>query len=219
MFKAAIFDMDGLLINSEPYWKQAEIEVFSSVGLHLTEKMCEQTTGLRIDACVKHWYMKKPWSHKTCAQVEAEIIEKVSASILAKAEPMEGVDFILKMLDSESIVLAVCSSSPLKIIEDVLCKLDIRQKFKVVHSAENEQFGKPHPSVYLKTTSLLGIPTNECIAFEDSITGIISAKAASIKTVAVPERGNFSDTRYDFCDYKINKLSNFNLEKAKNLFL
>ena len=60
--QAAIFDMDSLLIDSEPLWRQAERQVFGTVGITLTEEMCEQTMGLRTDEVVAHWYQQFRWS-------------------------------------------------------------------------------------------------------------------------------------------------------------
>ena len=73
MKNAVIFDMDGLLIDSEPLWKEAEIEVFKTVGIDLTEQSCEQTVGLRIDEVVKLWHSRHPWQNKTINEVTQQI--------------------------------------------------------------------------------------------------------------------------------------------------
>ena len=73
--QAIIFDMDGVLIDSEPLWKIAEVEAFAKVGLNLTYTDCEETVGLRIDQVVELWYKKVGWTNKTILEVETDIVD------------------------------------------------------------------------------------------------------------------------------------------------
>ena len=75
--RAAIFDMDGVLIDSEPLWRRAEKQVFGTVGIKLTEEMCEQTMGLRTDEVIAYWYKRFPWSGKSLKSVEQELVAAV----------------------------------------------------------------------------------------------------------------------------------------------
>ena len=96
--KAVIFDMDGLLIDSEPLWRRAEIEVFESVGLRLTEEDCEQTTGLRTDEIVGYWYDRRPWAGPPPDTESADgalppghpSLEDVSEGMIAPPPPGSG---------------------------------------------------------------------------------------------------------------------------------
>ena len=76
-FSAAIFDMDGLLIDSEPFWRAAQVEVFATVGVELTEDACAETTGLRIDEVVAHHHRRKPWVTPDQATVTSQIVGRV----------------------------------------------------------------------------------------------------------------------------------------------
>src|SRR5688572_9324679 len=96
MITAAIFDMDGLLIDSEPIWREAEKTIFKQVGLDLSDEMCAQTMGLRIDEVVQHWYTIRPWSNKSLKQIETEVLDAVERLIIQRAQPMEGVYDILE---------------------------------------------------------------------------------------------------------------------------
>jgi len=78
MIESVIFDMDGLLIDSEPLWQEAEIELFKSVGIELTPDLCRQTTGLGINDAIKYWYEKYPWQDVDIEELKSEI------SILSK---------------------------------------------------------------------------------------------------------------------------------------
>ena len=77
MIKAIIFDMDGLLIDSEPFWQQAEIEIFADVGLTLNSQLCEQTMGLRIDEVVNYWYQRHPWQNFSQEEIAQRIVQRV----------------------------------------------------------------------------------------------------------------------------------------------
>lgn len=209
MIEAAIFDMDGLLINSEPFWQQSEMEVFPTVGVALTPAMCLQTVGLRMNDMVQYWHRQFPWQNKTTEQVATEVLETVKAKIMAEGAAMEGVHAVLELLRNKGIRLALASSSPLDIIESVVQKLEIASFFEFLLSAENEEYGKPHPAVYLSAAKRLSVPPHNCIAFEDSLNGIISAKAARMKAVAVPEPHNLNNTRFDVADLKIASLQHF----------
>ena len=74
--QACIFDMDGVLLDSEPFWRQAEREVFATVGLDLTEQDCMETMGVRIDEVVALRHSQKPWSSPSCPNVAEQIVER-----------------------------------------------------------------------------------------------------------------------------------------------
>src|SRR5690606_35702669 len=103
----------------------------------------------------------------------------------------------------------LASSSPMELIQTVVGHLGIRPYFQAFYSAENEAYGKPHPAVYLACAQELGSSPLQCIAFEDSITGLIAAKAARMKTVAVPEAHRRSDPRYVLADMRLSSLKEF----------
>jgi len=77
MLKAVIYDMDGVLVDSEPLWRMAMIKAFSEVGLVLSEKECAETTGLRIDKVVDYRYQKSPWEGKSKSQIVTLILDKL----------------------------------------------------------------------------------------------------------------------------------------------
>ena len=90
--RAVVFDMDGVLVDSEPLWREAEVRVFRALGVPLTHEQCRETTGVRVDGVVRHWRARHPWRDDvTNAQVEADIIAGVVALIRAEATPMAGV--------------------------------------------------------------------------------------------------------------------------------
>ncbi len=202
----AIFDMDGLLIDSEPLWRLAEQAVFSQVGISLTDAMCHQTMGLRTDEVVDYWHQRFPWQRPDPAQIEADIVDQVEALIRQRGTALPGVRTLLTTLDKTSWTLALASSSPPVLIEAVLDRLAIGSYFPIRCSASAETHGKPHPAVYLTTARRLGVDPANCVALEDSMAGVRSAKAAGMRVIAVPAAESRDDPRFAAADLVVGSL-------------
>ena len=207
--RAVVFDMDGLLIDSEPMWREAEIVAFREAGLELTEAQCLQTMGLRLDEAVAYWFAKNPGLTRTEQQVGARIEVVFNELVDTQAVPMPGVLETLDFCREKGLAIGLASSTVLPIIEHILEKFRIRGIFQTVCSAAQEQYGKPHPAVYLRALDALGVPPLQSLAFEDSVTGLISAKAARMKAIAVPDPDHFHDPRYAIADAKLASLHEF----------
>jgi mannitol-1-/sugar-/sorbitol-6-/2-deoxyglucose-6-phosphatase len=212
MIEAVIFDMDGVLIDSEPLWREAEQIVFSKVGIELTEKMCLQTTGLRTDETVAHWYRYKPWDNKSQEEVGGEIEDAVCKIIERKGFPAPGVKKIIDFFNRAGVPKALASSSNYQVIERVLDRLGLQDEFKVIISAENEEFGKPHPAVYITTAKTMNILPVNCLAIEDSLAGLIAAKSAKMRTLVIPEKANRNNPRFTIADVRLDSLEHFSNE-------
>lgn len=210
MINTVIFDMDGLLVDSEPLWGIAMREVFATVGVTLTPELTHRTTGLRTREVVSYWHNYFKWEGKSAKQVTNEIIESVTRKIMAEGRAMEGLTYILDFFRERNFKMGLASSSPLRLIEAVLDHLQIKESFQAVYSAEFEDYGKPHPAVYLACAKALNSDPLECIAFEDSVTGMTAAKAARMTTVVVPEPHNRQDPRYALANMKLDSLLQFN---------
>lgn len=203
MIRAAIFDMDGLLIDSEPFWREVEVEVFRDVGVPLTEAMCHQTTGLRIDDVVAHWQRRHPWQQPAASVVQERIVARMVETIAARGVAKRGVGHALDWAAGSGLQLALASASPMRIIRAVLDRLGLAERFHVVRSAEDEPWGKPHPAIFLTTAAALDVRPEECLVFEDSLNGVIAAKAARMRCVCVPET---RDPRFVLADERLESL-------------
>jgi len=210
--RAAIFDMDGVLIDSEPLWRRAEKEVFGSVGIALTKEMCLGTMGLRLDEVVAYWYQRFPWTGKSLQQVEEEVLSAMHKLISEEGKALRGVHETLERLQGADLMLAIASSSPLSLIEAVVNTLGIRAFFQALCSADEDEFGKPHPAVYLRTADRLAVDPRECLVFEDSPLGVRSAKSAGMTVVAVPAAGQYDDPRFHEADFKVRSLPEFSFD-------
>jgi sugar-phosphatase len=133
----------------------------------------------------------------------------VAELIEAGGEPMPGVREAIDLFASRSVPMAVCSGSYAVVIEAALDRLGISDAMSTWHSAEWEPLGKPHPGAYLSTAAKLGVDPTACLAFEDSFNGAISAKAARMRVVCVPEPAAQGSPRWGFCDLVLDTLAEF----------
>lgn len=207
-FQAIIYDMDGVLTDSEPIWKIAMEDVFHGVGCNLTHEDFQKTTGLRIDEVCLYWHSVQPWEQYTPKQVETLIVDRMAELLAEQAEPLEGVVESLKFFKSCGKRIGLATSSYSRLIDVILSKLEIREFFDTIHSAENELFGKPHPAVYLTAAEHLGVFPQHCLVIEDSLNGVISAKAARMSVICVPEKTHLPDPRLILADAKFDSLTN-----------
>ena len=209
--------MDGLLIDSEPLWREAIVRVFNNLSIPITLEQCEETMGMRIDEVVKYWFNKFKIEGIEKEKVVSDIVQEVIRLIKLKGKIMEGVHGIVDLIASQGIPIALASSSFTSIINAVLEKISIKDKIQLIYSAENESHGKPHPGVYITTAKKLGVAPEQCLAFEDSISGVLSAKAAKMKCVAVPDALSVGDKRFGIADLVINSLKDFTVEHLVQL--
>ena len=177
-FEAVIFDMDGVLIDSEPIWKIAMEQAFHSVGCMLTREDFQKTVGLRIDEVVSYWYKVAPWEEETEHEVEQMIIQKMVEFLSVAVKPLVGVVETLQFLKDKGLKIGLATSSYRILVDTVLYSCQLTDYFQVVHTAEEEDFGKPHPAVYMTAANKLGVEYGKCLVIEDSINGVISGKAA-----------------------------------------
>ena len=209
MIKAVIFDMDGIIIDSEPLWQEAEIAAFGRVGLKLTRELCMQTMGIRVDEVVQYWYTRRPWQGKTVGEVEEDILDTLEGLIEEKGEAMQGVGRMLDLCETKNLRIALASSSYMRLINTVLKKLDLVNRFEVVHSGEFETYGKPHPAIFLTTLQKMDLVHSDAFVVEDSFAGVIAAKAARLQVVCVPEKSLRNKSVYDIAELKLNSLADF----------
>ena len=200
-FDAVIFDMDGVLIDSEPLWKIAMEEVFKSVGCSLTRKDFQKTVGLRLDEVIQYWYEHTGWENATPKEVEEAIVRRMIELLNENGTPLTGVIETLEFLKLRGKKIGLATSSYAVLIDTVLKALSIRQYFDFTHSAENESHGKPHPAVYLTVADQLQIQPKKCLVIEDSLNGIISGKAARMTVVCIPEKSHSPEPKLSLADY------------------
>ncbi len=183
--RATLFDMDGLLIDSEVLWHRAEVEIFGSLGVPITEDEDRRTKGMFVAEVVAYWYQRYPWSGPSAETIVARLLDRVGELVESEGRLLPGA---LRALDlaAERGPVALASSTPYVLIERCLAHFELRDRFASVNSAETEPFGKPHPGVFLSAAANLAVVPTSCLVFEDSSAGVLAAKAGRMSVVAVP---------------------------------
>ncbi len=218
MIKGVLFDMDGLLVDSEPFWREGEIRVFSKFGINLTEDDCRSTTGLRVDMVVDHWQQRFPDIVLNKTEVVLAINTEVTRLILDNADALPGVYDTIGFFSEHNIPMALASSSGNLIIEAVVKKLNLNKHLAFWQSAEFLKYGKPHPEVFLVAAEKLKMAPEHILVFEDSVYGVIAARAARMNVIAVPEEANFSRPEFVIANAKLKSLNAFTPELFRSLF-
>jgi sugar-phosphatase len=205
MIEAIIFDMDGVIIDSEPLWKKAIINIMRQEGFDFTIDMCNRTKGMRVDEVIKYWKTELKADFDS-NKLSKEIVEEVIYLIKKEGESIQGLEKLLDKAKSNNLKIALASSSPSIIINVVLKKLNIIDYFDIIQSAEKEEFGKPHPGVFITTAKKLNVNPINCLVIEDSLHGVIAGKAAKMKVIAIPEKEEKQLNKFSIADSIVNKL-------------
>jgi beta-phosphoglucomutase family hydrolase len=198
MKKAVIFDLDGVIVNSEDAHIEAEKRVFRTYGIAISDNELHRYAGTTAKAMFTELIDK--YQLKTTFQEMVRIKEENFLRLLEEdAEPTKGAIELISRLRRANVRLAIASSSNNKWIEYVLRKLRITSLFDCYIGAEDVGHSKPDPEIYLKAARALGVRPDDCVVIEDAKLGIEAAKRAGMKTVGYrnPRSGNQDLARAD----------------------
>jgi mannitol-1-/sugar-/sorbitol-6-/2-deoxyglucose-6-phosphatase len=189
---ACVFDMDGVLIDTEPVWRQVELDVFARVGVNLTDEQLRDTWGMRIEEVVDHWYQERPWNGIRPHAVQREIVREMVEYVRNDGVPMPGALQAIDIARAAGLRIAIASSSSRELIDAVIDRLGIVDLVDAVCTADDEVRGKPDPAVYLSAARALDVLPSCCVAIEDSPVGVTSAVAAGMRCIGVRSHGDLS---------------------------
>ena len=211
--KAVIFDMDGLLIDSERHWVGRDKEMWGALGIEATEEFMQKLTGLNLKdgyAVAQQYKPDLTWD----AMIEQN--SKVATVIYNEmTELMPGVIELLQRAKDSNLRIGLASSTSLDWINIVLQRFNLDHFFEVKLSTHSMGLpGKPKPDVYLEAMKQLGVSPQDTVVFEDSIHGVTAAKHAGAFTVAVPNP-EWNKGDYSIADMVLVSLADFDLSLIK----
>ncbi len=183
--RATLFDMDGLLIDSEILWHKAELEIFGDLGVPISDTGDRSTKGMFVGEVVEYWFERFPWSGPSREEVVTLLLARVGDLVETEGRTLPGAQYAIDLCAQHG-PLALASSTPLELIYRCLDHFGLRGYFQSVQSAEFETFGKPHPGVFLSAAASLDVAAVDCLVIEDSAAGVLAGVAATMTVVAVP---------------------------------
>ena len=208
--EAVVFDMDGLLVDTEQIWGRVQASIFDEIGVDIRPLLGSGLiTGMRADEAVGLFRERLGFAGPSDAELGARIVEGVLAAIPGEARILPGALGALDFCARHGLAVALASGSVEPVIDAVLARFDLRDRFAVVVSAAEVELGKPHPAVLLVTAERLGVDPVRCVVVEDALNGCIAAKAARMRVVAVPEPGTEGDLRWVLADLVLSSLDEF----------
>jgi len=180
-----VFDLDGVIVDSEPTHERATDEYLASLGATVGQDLRDDMMGRRVreltDAIAARLGLPP---EQVLAEREAVFWRLLDAG--EGLAPMPGLHAAIARLTDAGLPLAVATSGTRAYVEHALVRLDVRGAFKAVVTGEDVVHGKPHPEIYLRAASLLGADPADCAAIEDTVHGVAAARAAGMRVVAVP---------------------------------
>lgn len=183
--RAVIFDLDGTLIDNNAYHLKAWLSYLERAGIHVTEEEYRKNFNGRTNKDVIEHIFQRTMPDEEAMKFALEK-EALYREIYAPyIKPVDGLPDFLESLHQLSIPMAIATSGIQVNIDFMFDHLPIKHYFKAVLNSSHIQKGKPDPEIYLKTAAALNIAPGECLVFEDATVGIISAKRAGMKTIAI----------------------------------
>lgn len=204
--EAVVFDMDGLLVDSEPVWRAVHRDVFGALGLDLARWPDVVSTGMRVDEVVAMRRSYQDWGDPSDDVVAARITSEVAERLAAGSELYPGALEAIEWCRDRGLRVALATGSRWKVVDAVLARFGLGELLDACLSAEDVEYGKPHPGIYLAAADKLGTAPTACIAFEDAVNGLIAAKAARMRAVVVPAGTSLGDPRVVLADVELESL-------------
>ena len=208
-FYAVIFDLDGVLADSEPWWNQIDAKLLAEYGVSYRGEYHRNVLGVSYRLAVE--FYKNAFQISASAEELMRQRGEIAPDFFAnRVDLFPSAKTTLEQLREMKLALAVATSSVSASARPLLERTGIRSLFSVVITGDEVQQGKPHPDIYLRAAKKLGISPEACLVIEDSLAGIAAGKAANMRVAAIPDR-RFVDPR----DYE--KESNYILRSLSEI--
>ncbi len=213
--KAVIFDFDGVIADTPSAWLGSIGEFMKKRNVELTQEDYENLVGKTFSK--KYEILKKKYGLDIDYDEFWQNTQNLARKKVSENLPLNpGVEELINSLEEKGIILAIASANSRRNIHLITDKFNLTDKFSVMVDIHDVTEHKPSPAVYLKTAEKLGIDPKECVAVEDTLLGVESAKNAGMRVIAVP--GKFSkDVDFSKADLVVESLEELNAEKIISL--
>ncbi len=217
--EAAVFDMDGLLIASEPAWKQGREDFFKKFGVQPQTKRENQLLASRIAGRsqleIAGVYKEKFGLEGSVRQIRQELIDAVKP-YYRQVEPIEPAVQVLEVFAGSPLPLALASGAPVELIQVVLERFSWYDCFSAAVSGDEMQASKPDPEIFIKAAMRLGACPRETLVFEDAPNGEKAAHEAGMPCVLVPNK-HFDKNEEHTAEFVLESLAELDVERLKNV--
>lgn len=218
MLKAVLFDMDGVIVDTEPLHHKAYKMMFEDVGIDVSDTMYRSFTGQSTRGICE--FLCKQFD----LSLEPIVLEKGKRAHFTKLffeDPdlklLEGVEDLIKNYHSNGLTLVVASSASMFTINNVMKRFNLDPYFTDKLSGADLKASKPHPEIFLNAAKAAGVSTSECFVIEDSTNGIIAAKEANIFCIAY-KSAHSKDQDYSRADRLVSDYKDITFDKVKSIF-
>lgn len=213
MTKAVLFDMDGVLLQSEHIWIKAKTYVLQKYHIPHSRLLSLHTIGLRLDEVVDYWFEHERLAFRKLNLKKKMLIQEITDSVTYYYEkvshPSENLEQVLQNLLKKNILLGIASVSPLRLIQSFLIKNSLYHYFDQIISGEAVTYAKPHPEIYLKLASRFSLSPAECVAVEDSLNGLRSVHLARMRSIFYNPNADQDTDRLQLATYTIQSFAEF----------
>jgi len=215
--KAVIFDMDGVIVDSEPLHFDVCIEVLKKIGLNGEKDYFNKFVGVTNPAMWKIAREELGIENSIEELINIQVALTVELFKNSSIGAIDGIIDLMKELKKEKIPCAIGSSSPQIFIDSVVEKLDIKDYLEFALSGETLPKSKPDPMIFLTVAQNLKIEAKDCLVIEDSKHGVQAAKSAGMKCIGFvnPNSGNQDLSK---ADYLTDSIRSLNIKKLNSLF-
>jgi HAD superfamily hydrolase (TIGR01509 family) len=211
-YRAVVFDMDGLLLETEDLWHAAESELFRRHGVDFTREDQLSLIGTGAEVSSRYYAERLGMPIERGPELFEEMIRLMHEQVRRQVDARPGARELVADLRRLGVPLAIASNSPRYLVDDALATAGLADAFDVIVTADDVERPKPEPDIYRLACERLGVPPADAVALEDSASGVAAAKAAGLDCIAVPM---FTETDVAAADRVVDSLERL-LERSRD---